>query len=145
MSTHIQRSIRAIDPASNHLTVVYKDTSHRRLIRCQRKLGHVDGLAHEALMILAIWDRSEYHVGGFLCSVLQAPVVLVVSGQVIVSVVDGCKVLPQNVNIFVEKSKVTQKGRGCLLDFTWQLRKCRAVTLSWKARVKSRGRKEHVK
>jgi hypothetical protein len=63
--THIQTGIRAIDAPPNHLAVPDKNTAHRRLIAVEGELGHLDGLAHETLMVFAVGDRPEDHFVGF--------------------------------------------------------------------------------
>ena len=62
--TYVQTGIRAIDASPNHLAVFHKDTAHRSLVTSQRELCHFNGLAHEALMVFAVGDRSEDHFVG---------------------------------------------------------------------------------
>lgn len=59
--THVQTSIRPINPPPNHLPIPHKHTPHRSLVAVERKLRHLDGFAHETLMVLAVGDGAEDH------------------------------------------------------------------------------------
>lgn len=58
---HVQTRVRPINPPSNHFPVSHKNTPDRRLVAAQRQLRHVDGLAHETRVVLAVGDRAEDH------------------------------------------------------------------------------------
>ena len=64
---HVERGVGAVDAAADDLAVVDEDAADGRFVRGEGQLGHFDGFAHEAFVVLAVGDGSEDHCG-LLCS-----------------------------------------------------------------------------
>ena len=58
---YVERSVGAVDSAADDFAFVHEDTADGCFVGGEGELGHVDGFAHEALVVFAVGDGAKDH------------------------------------------------------------------------------------